>query len=547
MASTAGLSAYQRRRDLALLRAVGATPRQVRRLLLGEAVGVGTVGAVAGAGLGLLLAPILGDLLVRAQFEPPGFAVRFAVLPLTAAVGTGILVALLGTWAASRRAARVSPLEALRRAAADPPAASPGRLVLGGLFVAGGLGLAGLTPAVEPDYAITAALGSAMALMVGLALLAAVVIPPLVRLILAPRVVREAPIAVLVPESAVNAVRRTAATVAPVLLTVGFTVLVLGFVTTATPVFGAGGAGAAASTVVAAPDGSPGLSDAAVAALPGRVRSALSTRVFAVGTSGPPVALDALGADPAVLADLGVELEPEAVAVSATGSAGFGWRVGSVLRLVFADGAERSVRVVAVLPDADLPSPVLLRRATVRVHDPSALTPHARVTGSDVSTVDAALAGAPGARAIAASEYRDDDEDRLVWLFALIVVVVSVGYTGIAVANTVAMATVDRRPDLALLRLTGATRAQVMRAVVGETALGVALGATVGFAVALPALLGIRVALQEMTGGPVALVLPWAHTAAAVFACTVFALTAAVTAGRRAVQGNASDQVQWAM
>ena len=110
MASTAGLSAYQRRRELALLRAVGATPRQVRRLLLGEAVGVGTVGAVAGAGLGLLLAPILGDLLVRAQLEPPGFAVRFAVLPLAVAVGTGILVALLGTWAASRRAARVSPI-----------------------------------------------------------------------------------------------------------------------------------------------------------------------------------------------------------------------------------------------------------------------------------------------------------------------------------------------------------------------------------------------------------------------------------------------------
>ena len=234
--------------------------------------------------------------------------------------------------------------------------------------------------------------------------------------------------------------------------------------------------------------------------------------------------------------------------MSATASTRFGWRAGSVLRLVFADGTEASVRVVAVLPDADLPSPVLLRRETVRAHDPSALTTAAYVTGAELSTVDAALAATPGARAVTAAVYRGRRR----------------GPAGLAVRAHRGRPVGrlhghrggqhggdgDRRPP-AGLRRPAADRGDPGARSCGRSsarpALGVALGATVGFAVALPALLGIRAALQEITGGPVALVLPWAHTAAVILACLVFALTAAVTAGRRAVPGDASDQVQWAM
>jgi putative ABC transport system permease protein len=548
MASTAGLGAYQRRREIALLRAVGATPGQVRRLMLGEALGVGTLAAIAGAALGTTLAPIVGDLLVRAELEPPGFSTRLTLPPLGIGILTGVVVAVIGTWAASRRAARVSPQDALRHAASDPPPASRIRLVTGGLGILAGLGLAALTPTIDPDLAISTALLSAMALIVGLALLAPVLLPPLIRLALAPRLVREAPIAVLVRESAVNAVRRTAATVAPVLLTVGFTVLVLGFVATASPVFGGGGARATGAEVVVAPDGTPGLSDAAVAALPGRVLSGLSTRVFVSGTPGQPVAVDAIGADAVALAHLGVDLDPlgdrPTVAVSEAASAEYGWSTGAVLRLTFADGTPASVRVAAILPDADLPSPVVLPRAMVRTHDPSALTPVAYVVGADLSTVDAAVAGsATGAKAVAPASYGEDEEDRLVWLLALIMVVLAVGYTGIAVANTVVLAAGDRRPDVAVLRLTGLTGGQVLRALIGETVLGVGLGTAVGFAVALPALVGIRAALQEVSGGSVALLLAWPQTVGVVAACLAFAVFAAVAATRPALHGPAQRTV----
>jgi putative ABC transport system permease protein len=366
-----------------------------------------------------------------------------------------------------------------------------------------------------------------------------------VRFVLAPRLVREAPIAVLVRESAVSAARRTAATVAPVLLTVGFTVLVLGFVATASPVFGVGGARAGAEVVVA-PEGTPGLTDATVAALPGHVLSGLATRVFVAGMPSRPVAVDAIGANTAALAHLGLDLDPDAVAVSEAAAAQYGWSTGAVLRLTFADGSATSVRVSAILPDADLPSPVLLPRATVRAHDPSALTPVAYVAGADLSTVDAVVARSAGgaARAMEAASYVDDEEDRLVWLLALIMVVLAVGYTGIAIVNTVVLASGDRRPDVAVLRLTGLTRGQVRRAVVGETVLAVGLGTAVGFAVALPALLGIRAALQEISDGPVALLLAWPQTLAVVAACLAFAVTAAVAATRPALAGPAAATVR---
>jgi putative ABC transport system permease protein len=244
-----------------------------------------------------------------------------------------------------------------------------------------------------------------------------------------------------------------------------------------------------------------------------------------------------------------VDLGPAAVAVSSAAAARYGWSTAETLPLTFADGTATSVRVAAILPDADLPSPVLLPRAMVRAHDPSALTPVAYVVGADLSTVDAAVAGsATGTvRVMAPASYGEDEEDRLVWLLALIMVVLAVGYTGIAVANTVVLAAGDRRPDVAVLRLTGLTGGQVLRAVIGESVLGVTLGTAVGFVVAVPALLGIRAALQEISGGSVALLLAWPQTVGVVAACLAFAVIAAVAATRPALRGPAGGQVHWTM
>lgn len=537
MASTSALNAYQRRRELALLRAVGATPRQVRRLLLGEALLVGAAAAVVGAAAGAAFTPAFGWLLVRGELEPSSFEARITVLPVAAAIAMGLVTAVLGAWAASRRSARVRPVEALREAAVDRRAMTAMRWGSGILFAAAGVGGAALTPIVDADASMTAALLSAMALIVALALLAPVIIPPVVVGVTLGLGRFGGATGLLVRESAVTSVRRTAATVAPVLLSVGFAVLVFGMVQTASPAFGVAEARSSGGDTVVSPEGTPGLSDAAVAAIPGSVMSTVASVAFVEVPSGPAVPVDVIGGNSEALARAGVRLTgPDAMAVSATAASAHDWRPGGTARLVFPDGERAALRVAAVLPDTDLPSPVLMTREAVRAHDPSALTPVAYVTGPRPSTVGSAVVGL-GASAVDPMTFSsDEEEDRLVWLFVLIMIGMSVGYTGIAVANTIVMATGDRRSDFVALRLTGATTTQVLRTVLAETGLVVALGTALGFVVALPALVGIRVALEESVGAPVELRLPWPQIGAVVLACAALALLAALAATRLALR-----------
>ena len=128
VAGTFSLAIVQRRNEIAVLRALGAAPHQVRRLIAGEAL---IVSVVAGA-LGLLAGRPLahGDRRRLADHGtvPPGFAPGHSWIPLVAAFGGGILIAQAAVFAAARRAGRTRPAEALREAAIEH--ARPGVLQL---------------------------------------------------------------------------------------------------------------------------------------------------------------------------------------------------------------------------------------------------------------------------------------------------------------------------------------------------------------------------------------------------------------------------------
>lgn len=126
----------------------------------------------------------------------------------------------------------------------------------------------------------------------------------------------------------------------------------------------------------------------------------------------------------------------------------------------------------------------------------------------------------------------DAEDDRLVWIFTMLLIGVSVGYGALAVANTLFMATARRAPDYRLLRLAGATPRQVLLAIAGESAVVVAVGATLGGAAAILALWGTTAGLRAQTGNAVPLTVPWPTAAIAVAACLLLALTASVLPAR---------------
>ena len=119
VASTFGFVVAARRRELGMLRLIGATPRQVRRMVLGEAGVVALLAAVVGGLLGTALAPALPGLLQARGITDLRLELPPAWIAWAVAVPCAVGVALIGSWRASKRAAKVAPVAALHEAALE--------------------------------------------------------------------------------------------------------------------------------------------------------------------------------------------------------------------------------------------------------------------------------------------------------------------------------------------------------------------------------------------------------------------------------------------
>jgi putative ABC transport system permease protein len=505
VASTCALSAAQRRRELGLLRAVGATPGQVRRMMYAEVTLIALIAGLLGAPAGAAATPLLADPMIEFGLEPAGFSVTPQPAALLGAALLGLIVALAGVTAAARRASRIPPLDALREAAADPRSMTPARWAGGVLgAVAGGALLAGM-PSFPLESQVTVGLGAAMLLLTAAALLSPVLIGPLVRGAAGPW--RGTATGMLVREGTLTGVRRVASTAAPVLATVGFTVLLAGMVATIEVAAGFDEAAKYPDVNVLVPDGTPGLSAAAVAAQ--GAEPALTTRVLithdAVTTGG-----SATGGSSGLVLD---RLTADELGAAA----------GDIVTVRFVDGAVTGLPVDRIGDEVGLP------RELVRDHDPDALTSMITLKNPPVPVV--------GARALPVQEFvraEIDEEGRLVDLFLLALIGLTAGYTAIAVGNTLLMATAARRAEFQALRLAGAGTGQVLRVVSAEALLAVTVGALLGGLVAVISLMGIRRAVENEIGRGIALVVPWGTTALVAGACLALAvLSTAVPVLRR--------------
>ena len=136
VAGTMALIIQQREHEIALLRAVAATPGQVRRMIAWEAVIISLVASAAGVVPGAVLGNALARGFVRHEIAPADFTVTAGWLPATVAIVSGVTIALLAVLAAGRRASRVAPTRALADAAVEPRGIGLGRLIGGGIAIA---------------------------------------------------------------------------------------------------------------------------------------------------------------------------------------------------------------------------------------------------------------------------------------------------------------------------------------------------------------------------------------------------------------------------
>ncbi|MEV4348726.1 ABC transporter permease [Actinoplanes sp. NPDC049596] len=497
IASTSAYAVDQRRREIGLLRAVGATPRQIRSMLHRSALLLGLRAAPIGVLLGGLLAIPVAGLLVGAGFEPHGYAVRWQPWELAAAFAAGPLISLAGAAVAARRAARISPIEALRVAQVEPRAMGRARWITGLTAATAALGatIAAAGSADMRDVGTYALLG-AMALVAAAALLAPAVVPTLVRVLLGPW---PGITAVLARESARTAVRRTASTAAPVLFTVAFAVFVTGTVQTSAEAWQTRRANTVAADTALVPDGTPGLPDSTAA------RAPLDATAYVKGT-----AVNVIGADPVA----------RGTALVSTDAAA---RYGSSVTITFADGEHETLRVAGTAPPGPLTSDLILPRDTVRKHDPSALAPAVYPAPSGSAPAGAKIAD-PGDMARQA----DAEDDRLIGAFTMLLLAVSAGAGALAVANTLLMTARRRGPDHRALHRAGASRNQILRAVTLETTLVVAIGSLLGGTAGLFAIAGAARSLGAQIGDHVPISISWPAVTASIACCLALGLAASL-------------------
>ena len=136
--NTFSIIVAQRSRELALLRALGASGKQVTRSVTVEALVVGLLSSVIGLALGVLVAIGLQALLSAFGFELPTKAPEILPRTIIVALVVGTLVTYVSSIAPARRAAKVPPVAAMR----DTPVVMRGsnrRFTIGGVLLAIGV------------------------------------------------------------------------------------------------------------------------------------------------------------------------------------------------------------------------------------------------------------------------------------------------------------------------------------------------------------------------------------------------------------------------
>ncbi len=206
----------QRTRELALLRTLGAARSQVFGSVLAEAGAVGTVAALAGAGLGVALSK---GLLAALSSFGVSLPVAGLVVPpgrLALAAGAGLAITLVAAVAPAHRATRVAPVQALRDAETSPASFSPRRLAAGLVVVTAGVGL--VLAGLSTGAGVTVTGAGALLSFVGVTVLGPLAARPLARVIGFPLTRLPGRTGVLARGNTMRDPKRTSATAAALMI-----------------------------------------------------------------------------------------------------------------------------------------------------------------------------------------------------------------------------------------------------------------------------------------------------------------------------------------
>jgi putative ABC transport system permease protein len=544
--NTFSIIVAQRTRELALLRAMGASRNQVLGSVVSETVIVGVVSSLLGLGLGVLLAYGLTALLAAVgagssdqplTLPPSAFLISFVV---------GTLVTVASGFLPAWKAASVPPVAAMRDVAIDTGGRSLRRLVIG--LVALAIGFVGLYLGLftESENALAMVGLGVAGVFLGAIVLAPLFARPLSRVIGSPMRTFTGHLA---QANAMRNPRRTAATASALMIGVGLVVMFAILVNSikASVDTAIGDAFTSDLIVDSGSFGQTGLAPSLatdIDAVPG-VASAVGTRFgFAqLGDEG----LIVLAADPAaiqqaikfdVVAGTFDDLGAGKVGITKAYAEENGLQVGSTIDPAFQGTGAQPVEIVAVYDFAGQGGGLFMDLAMFEQSFPPNLQVDNQIfvklePGADVAAARTQIEGLveadfPTANVQDLTEFKASQTGIFDVLLAIITVmlVIAIFIAVLGIINTLLLSVYERTREIGLLRAVGMGRRQVRATITLESVIfslqGTVIGAVIGF--------GFAYAVVTAVGGdtPVTFAVPVGQLVAMVIAALVFGVVASI-------------------
>ncbi len=502
------ITSAQRTRENALLRAVGASRRQVTGALLSEALVVGLIGSLLGIIGGLGLSKGLGGLLKALGIDIPSRGLTLTQATVTSTLTVGVIITLLAAWMPARRSGLIAPIAAMRDTALETVESKRSRAVLSIAFLITGLALVVAVLAGASDILLGVAV---LFVFIGVLAIGPITARPLALLIGRPLSRWRGVTGTMARENAARNPKRTARTAAPVLIGVALvtavTVLAASLRTEIRSIIGDQFRGDFAISLQTHGFGglSPTMVDQ-VNKLP-EVKQATGIGYSAMKINGNGKYVTVIDPKTSIgLFDLDMykgsqsNLGAGGILVSEKQATKSGWSIGSQVAAVLADGSELSLTVEGIYTQADFSGPYVVSRDLFIDHVVTRFDFSVFIVASpDVSlgaartaiqqVVDDAGVGKLSSR----TEYINDQAAQVNQILGLIygLLGLSVIIAVVGIVITLLLSVFERKHELGLLRAVGMSRSQIRSSIRWESVItsligaisGVLLGLAVGWVV----------------------------------------------------------------
>ncbi len=544
----------QRTRELALMRAVGASRGQVRRSVLAEALVVGALASVIGFALGLGLATGLRSVIDMFGAKMPAGPLIVTATPVIASLAVGILVTVVAALLPAWRAAKIPPVAAMNSVHGVATTKSlVVRNSIGGVITLAGAAAIVAGAATGKDGKYTIGAGAFFAL-IGIIILIPLLSRPVIALV-RPGLSKVFGVSgKLASQNAVRNPRRTGATASA--LAIGLTLVtglsVLG-ITIGTAIDKMTTDNLKADYLVQMAAGGSGLDPEVVSSLrkaPGV--SAVSPKqpsYLKIGDSEQSVA----GVTPDI--DKLIKVEPVSGSLAALGrgqlavddetAAKHGWKAGSKLPVEFADKKKGELTVGATYKKSELIDSVLVPTSVLDAHQNKPYIPevYVKVDGGASSAHEKALVDALGQNPAIKFMDRQDIRNEaggminamLNVMYGLLAMALIIAVLG--VINTLAMSVYERQQEIGMLRAIGLDRRRVKTMIRLEAVVISLFGAVIGIGLGSFLAWAIGQTIKESIPGYV-LVMPWDRIAVFLLLAGLVGVLAAMWPARSAAKLN---------